>query len=119
MAVKITGLRELNAALKAIGKELPKEMTKLSREAADIVAPEAKSLAPALTGRLRAAVKAGGTQAGGYVKVSTPYVGPIVGGWPAHNIKANPFLFHALDNKTDDVIDHCQDGIADLIERLL
>lgn len=117
--VRITGLKELNAALKAIGRELPKEMTKLSKESAEIVAPEAQSLAPVLTGRLRGAVQAGATQKGGYVKVSTPYVGPIVGGWPKHHIKPNPFLWHALDNKTDDVIDHCQDGIADLITRLL
>lgn len=117
--VKITGLKELNASLKAISKDLSKELTKLSKEGAEIVAPEAQSLAPVLTGHLRAAVKAGATQKGGYVKVSTPYVGPIVGGWPKHNIKPNPFLWHALDNKTDDVIDHMQDGVADLIDRHL
>lgn len=118
-AVKIEGLRELNASLKAISKELPRELTKLSKEAAGIVAPEAQSLAPVRTGRLRGSVTAGATQAGGFVKVSGPYAGPIVGGWPKHNIRRNPFIFHALDNKTDEVIDKYQDGIADLIDRLL
>jgi hypothetical protein len=118
--VKIEGLKELRTSLKAISKELPKELTKLNKAAAELVSPEAQSRAPVRSGRLRDAVKPGATQTGGFVKVSgLPYVGPIVGGWPKHNIKANPFLWNALDAKTDEVVDKYQDGIADLIDRYL
>lgn len=120
VTIKVEGLKELSKSLKDISRELPKELVKLSKEAAGIVSPEAQSLAPVRSGRLRAAVKPGATQAGAYVKVSgLPYVGPIIGGWPKHNIKPNPFLFKALDNKTPAVVDVYQDGIADLIFRYL
>lgn len=118
--VRVEGLRELSKSLKAIDKALPKELTKLNKEAAEIVSPEAVRRAPRVSGKLAAAVKPGATTAGGFVKVSgLPYVGPIIGGWPRHNIKANPFIFQALDEKHDAVVDHYQDGVAELIDRLL
>jgi hypothetical protein len=119
VGIEVSGLKEVKAALKSLSDELPRELVKISKRAAEIVAPEAQSRAPVLSGKLRGTIKAAATQAGAFVKLSGAYAGPIVGGWPAHNIKPNPFIWRALDSKTDEVVQEYNDGIADLIERFL
>lgn len=65
-----------------------------------IVLGMAKGLAPKRTGRLAAS----GQRSGNPVQASVtfggpqvPYANPIHWGWPAHNIKAQPFLTTAVD----------------------
>lgn len=117
-SIKVEGLKKLSKELKAISTDLPKLLKVVGKDAAGIVAAEAKSIGPRRTGALVGHVVPGVNATSSFVKVSgLPYVGPIIGGWPKHNIRPNPFIFHALDNKRDAVIDAFQNGVADLIDK--
>jgi hypothetical protein len=76
-AVKIEGLREFNAALKALDKDLPKAVRLAFNAAADVVVADARPRVPRLTGaaagsirvastRTAARVRAGGSKAPHY-----------------------------------------------------
>lgn len=56
-SVKVTGIVELQKALREIDKELPKELAAGLAEAADIVARAARQKMPVKTGRAVASVK--------------------------------------------------------------
>ncbi len=117
-AVRIDGLRELSRDLKKLSAELPKELKAVSKDAAEIVADESRTLAPVRSGKLRGKVKAGATAKGGDVRIGgLPYAGPIVFGWRKHNIEPNPFIFTALDKRRDEVIEKFEKGIDALVER--
>lgn len=60
--IRITGLRELNAALKRADTELPKRVRIALNEGAEIVAKGAASVVPRRTGRAAASYKARSTR---------------------------------------------------------
>ena len=116
--IKIEGLKELHQNLKKLSDKLPKELKTVSKDAAEIVATEARTLAPVLTGRLRGRVKAGATAKGGDVRImGLVYAKPIVFGWKRHNIAPNPFIYHALDNRRDEVIARFEKDVNALVEK--
>lgn len=116
-SVKIEGLKELSAHFKKLSAELPKELKAVSKDAAEIVATEARGIVPVLSGKLRGKIKAGATAKGGDVRVNgLVYAKPIHFGWKRHNIKPNPFLYKARDKRVDEVIAKFQKGLHDLIE---
>ena len=49
---------------------------------------------------------------------SVPYAGVIHFGWPRHNIEPQPFLYDALDRRSDEVIKLYEDRITDLVHKL-
>lgn len=65
-------IRAVQAALKAIDKALPKEISKGMKEAAEIVATEARANTPKITGRAAASIKAKGAQRGAAVAFGGP-----------------------------------------------
>lgn len=79
--VRVEGLTELRRNLRQLGdKGLTTDLRDAHKGAAEVVASQARSLAPSRTGRLRASIRAGGTQTKGYVaggKKSVPYFGWI------------------------------------------
>ncbi len=115
--VRIEGLDKLHREFKAISKELPKELKAVSKAGAEIVADEGRVRVPVLTGKLRAAIKAGATAKGGIVRVKLDYAPPIHFGWTAHNIDPDPFLYDALDDRREEVTQIVNDGVRDLVEK--
>ena len=116
--VRVEGLRKLRRELKEVSADLPKELSKVGRDAAGIVAATAQQIAPRRSGRLAAAVKPGVTVGGAHVKVSNVvYAKPIHFGWRRHNIAPNPFLYDALDQRRDEVIERYRDGVAQVLAR--
>lgn len=116
--IRITGLRKLSAELKKLSKDLPKELKSVSKDAAEIVAVEARTIVPVRTGALRGAIKSAAVVDGGRVRVGgLPYAKPIHFGWRAHNIVPNPFIYDALDNRRGEVIAKFEKDTAALIER--
>lgn len=112
------GVRDLQRDLRAIDKALPRELNKGLRDALkDTVVPRAQADAPVRTGRLRASIKAGGTGSKLYVRSPLPYAGPIHWGWPARNIRANPFIQRAVEDRLDDVVDAMGDAVEELARR--
>lgn len=119
--VEITGLRELIVKCKAMDVGLVVEVKAIGTEAARVVADEAKSLVPHLTGRLGASIRTGSTQKGANVKAGggdVVYAGVIHFGWPHHNISPQPFLYDALDARRDAVLAIYEERIAALTERV-
>jgi hypothetical protein len=60
-----------------------------------MVAAVARGLAPRVSGNLAASIGMVAVDGGIAVDASAPYAGPIHWGWPARNIKAQPFLSDA------------------------
>jgi HK97 gp10 family phage protein len=102
--VKVKNLREINKALAAIG--VPKEAVKdAGKESGELVANEARSLAPVRTGALRDSIRVGATARGKITvlagnnrtsKSAVPYANPIHWGWFKRHIRPQPFFVTAL-----------------------
>ena len=98
--IKVTNLREINKALKAVGAP-NEEIKKAGKESGELVASEARGLVPVRSGALRNSIRVGAT-ARGKITVSAgnnrktksgiPYANPIDWGWFKRNIKPQPFL---------------------------
>ncbi len=127
IAVKVTGLKELRAALRKIDRGLAKEMTKAHKDLADEIVARALPNVPVRTGRLKASVRGGGTarqaigRAGG---AKVPYaaaihwgVGPRPGLRGPHNIPRRPFLTDAAARVEPQVVGRYATTVQDLIDR--
>ena len=118
--VQVTGAKELRRALKRMESDAS-DLTTINREAAETVATEARSTVPVLSGALRRTIKSSATRTRGVVRAGAhgiPYAGVIHFGWPAHNIKAQPFIFDALASRETEVVEKYQNRIADLVIRV-
>lgn len=92
--VRVSGARELRAALKRAGMEC-KDLTVVNRLVAQLVAHMASARSPRRSGRLAGSVRPGATTTAAIVRAggaAIPYAGVIHNGWPAHHIEANPFI---------------------------
>ena len=98
----IQGLAEVNKALRSMSKETRDSMKATHKKAAEIVIQGAKRYVPVVSGKLAASIRDGSTQRMGRVRVgsaSVPYAGAIHFGWPARQIKPQPFIYDALDDR--------------------
>jgi len=104
--IKVKGLRSSIKALQAIGVDA-KDIKSAGNEAGEIVAREARNLAPVRTGALRNTIRT--SKALNKVSVSAgnngrvPYANPIHWGWFKRNIKPQPFFVKALGITRDEV----------------
>lgn len=92
--IQVRGSRQLRSSLRAAGGDLA-QLKAAHKEAADIAKGGALGRVPVRTGKLRATVRATGTNTAGILRAGyarVPYAGAIHWGWPAHHIEANPFL---------------------------
>lgn len=106
--VTIDGLNQLRRALKSLEPEAAAGFRQAGYASATIVADEAKTIVPVLTGRLRDTIRAALIESGGKVRAgikSVPYAGPIHFGWGRRNITPQPFLYSAIDSRRDEVLD--------------
>jgi hypothetical protein len=113
--IKVTGLREFQAALKAMDRDLPKQMRLALNEAATVVIDYAKPRMPSRTGRARASVKARSSQRASRVAIGgnraawVPWLdfggeGRRKGRPPARPfIREGRYLYAGLRVKRDDV----------------
>ncbi len=115
---EIEGLREVQKALRDLSDDLKDSMKETHRKAAEIVANDAKRIAPVRTGQLAASIRAGAVRTGGRVRIGSggvPYAGPIHFGWPARRITPQPFVYEALDPRRADVAAIYADRLNQLI----
>lgn len=95
--VRIEGARELRRQLRAASDDLG-DLRAAHAEAGRIVEPVAKGRAPVRSGALRASVRSSGTKTAAVVRAGyarVPYARPIHWGWPARNIRPQPFVWDA------------------------
>lgn len=119
--LEIGGLRELQRDLNQLAKDSRDDMKETHQKAGEIVAAAAKPLAPVRSGALSATIVSAPTKRQGRVRVgrgqSVPYAGPIHFGWPARRIKAQPFIYEALDGRRDEVLEAYERRMNELIRK--
>jgi HK97 gp10 family phage protein len=97
--IKVKGYKEAIRALQAIGVPVA-EIKAAGSEAGELVANQARALAPVRSGALRNSIRV--SKALNRVSVSAgnnrsvPYANPIHWGWFKRNIKPQPFFIKAL-----------------------
>lgn len=123
LQIETAGLRELHRALKQAEPQLQKQLSRDLKDAAEIVAAEARSRVPSRTGRAAASIRSGSAMKGAYVaggKGSVKYYGwldfgsrtPVsgnarsVGPWKGsgQGPKQGRFIYPALTAKRDEVL---------------
>jgi hypothetical protein len=121
--IKVTNLREINKALKAVGAP-NEEIKKAGKESGELVASEARGLVPVRSGALRNSIRVGATARGKITvsagnnrksKSGVPYANPIHWGWFKRNIKPQPFFVKALGYTRAEVYDNYFKQIEKLI----
>lgn len=118
--ITIEGLRELNRAFRQVGSDAVGELKDVHLEAAKDVEQAARMLVPRRTGRLESTLRSSGTMRGARVRAGfarVPYAGPIHFGWPARNIRPQPFLYDAIDKRRREVLEIYQRNIEALIRK--
>ena len=121
--IEVRGAREFRRALKTLPKEYRKELATIHKKAVKPVVETAKTIAPRRSGDLAGSIRALGSQTSGRAAVgkkSVPYAGVIHYGWPAHNIRAQPFLTEALERRQNKVLEiwvKNQDRLIDKVWR--
>lgn len=130
LAVRVEGLRDLRRDLRAVEKDLGKELTEALKEGAQPVVSEAQDLAPARprSGRLRRSIKAYAVKGGVGVGSRLPYANvihwggttgrghvPGRGGSGSVKVTGTEFVRRAAESKDDEVLN----DIADAVDRLL
>jgi len=135
--IKVEGLNELRTSLRKLQdqtskKELQQTLKGELRDAAEIVATAARHRAPYRTGRLRDTIRPKGALrgtkvlAGGIRKVR--HAGPIHWGWPTRPnpakgwrggpIKANPFLWTALQARKGEILSNMERTVVKLTDQV-
>ena len=121
--VEIQGAAKLRRALKRAGVDM-KELSAVNRRAAASVAAAAKPrtpVGPGKNGHLSATVRPGATQRAGIVRVggkAKPYAGVVHYGWPARNIKANPWLIETAHDTENEWVELYMSELNRIIGRI-
>lgn len=117
--ITVDGLDDLRKALRQFA-DGANDLKATHADAAKLVESTASMLVPRRSGTLAGSIRSSGTQRSGVVRsggARVPYAGPIHFGWRARNIRPNPFLYGALDQRRDDVIARYERTMSDLIRK--
>ena len=125
MTVRVEGAQDLRRKINRLSdavdaKSAKSELKKAHLEGAEVVKAAALPLVPVRSGSLKATVRAAGTIRSGRVRAGfarVPYAGPIHFGWPARNIRPQPFLYDALDRRRSEVLAVYDDRVGALIKK--
>jgi HK97 gp10 family phage protein len=116
--IKVAGLKQAIKALQAIGVPAA-EIKAAGSEAGELVAGQARALAPVRSGALRNSIRV--SKSLNRVSVSAgnnksiPYANPIHWGWFKRNIKPQPFFVKALGITRDEVYQNYYKSLDKLI----
>lgn len=118
--LEIEGLRQLQKALRNLTDDSRNDMKETHRRAGQIVVDAAATKVPTESGALSASMRSAPTQRQGRVRLGSaavPYAGPVHFGWPARNIRPNPFIYEVLDGRRDEVLRLYDARISELITK--
>lgn len=114
--IEVRGLRELMSSLRTFEKDLGKAPETINREIGVMVAKTARGNAPHRTGRLAGSIHSSGLNP---VTVSTSLVyAPFVHFGSIHNPRPVPFLYNALDDRTDAIVRLYETRLAALCDQV-
>lgn len=117
--IKTQGLSKLNRAMVGLGNDA-EDNRELMFRLGQIVADEAKRLAPVRSGKLRDSIRPGRGKTKAVVRGgfrSVPYAPVIHYGWSDRNIQPQPYLLQALQNKREHVIAAFENGVRELTHK--
>lgn len=120
VGVKVTGLKELIAALHVSAIQMPDDVGSVNKSAAASLVPAARGLTPYRSGALAGSIRAGASQRKGVIRAGSatvPYAAVIHWGWPRHHIAANPFLTNAVKANVDTIRELYVDELQNLLDR--
>jgi hypothetical protein len=120
IAIEIEGLHKMRRALIKLDDAARQDFKQAGYQAAEIVVDEAKRLVPVRSGRLGKTIRAHKVVSGAKVsagRTTVPYAGPIHFGWARRNIRPNPFLYDAADNRVNDVMNEYFDQMYEIWNR--
>ena len=118
--VRVEGARELERTAHKAASELD-DLTAAHGRAGDYVAGVARSLAPQVSGRLAATIRAESAALAATVTAGgpgVPYAGVIHYGWPGHNIAAQPFLTDALAQAEESAVRIYAEDVDNIVARI-
>ena len=126
--VKVEGLDQLRRDLRKVDKDLPKEVGKAGKAAADIVAQAAKRRIPSKTGKTARAMRAKVSYGGGAVvfgNARVPYAGwldfggkrPRDRGISRTPLHEGRFVYPALEANRDRVVREYADAVDDVLRK--
>jgi HK97 gp10 family phage protein len=116
--IKVAGYKQAIKALQAIGVPVA-EIKAAGSEAGELVAGQARALAPVRSGALRNSIRVSkslnrvSVSAGN--NKSVPYANPIHWGWFKRNIRPQPFFVKALGITRDEVYQNYYRSLDKLI----
>ncbi len=120
IAIEVQGLHKMRRALVKLDDAARDDFKQAGFKAAEIVVDEAKRLVPVRSGKLGKTIRAHKVVSGAKVsagRVSVPYAGVIHFGWAKKNIRPNPFLYDAADNRVNDVMQDYLDQVFEIWSR--
>lgn len=124
--IEVTGMRQTRARLRAAGEDMT-NLRELHKGLADDVAKTAKTKVPVRSGRLRNSIRGNATQTAARIDAgnnrksgptSVPYAPAIHFGWARRGIRPQPFMYEALDDRRQDVIDAYNRQVRAMIRRV-
>ena len=118
--------KQLRKQLRSLDRSLLKDMKQANKDAAEVVARQAKIEVPRRTGRLGKAIGVLASQTKGQVRVgsaSVPYAGPIHFGNPRKKgrlgvIRPNPFVYAALDKRRAAVLEVYRGRVQQTVDKI-
>jgi len=119
--IQVEGGRELRKSMRAAGDKMH-DLKSLHLRLADDVSDTAKTLVPVRTGRLQRSIRGAGTKTFAAVRAGNnrargvPYAPVIHFGWALRGIKPQPFLYEALDDRRQEVIETYNAEVRSLVK---
>ena len=117
---EIEGINKLRRALFKLDDAARDDFKQAGFDAANIVVKEAQTLVPKRSGKLQKSIRANKIASGAKVsagKKTVPYAGVIHFGWARRNIRPNPFLYDAADNRVNEVMDTYLEQVFEIWNR--
>lgn len=115
--VEVQGAANLQRTLKGAARDVV-DLTGTNASAAAIVAAAAAARAPRRTGALAGSVRVTTTPNKGRVEFGVVYANPIHWGWPARNIRANPFATTALAQTQGQTVGVYERRVVDIVGKI-
>ena len=125
-AVRVEGARQLRREFREVGDDMS-DLKGLHKSLADMVADRAKQKVPMVSGSLQRSIRGSGTKTAARVRSgnnrksgpsAVPYAGVTHFGWPARDIRPQPFLYDALDDRRREVIDRYEREVRQIVKRV-
>jgi hypothetical protein len=120
-SIKVEGLDKLTRQMKTLEGDAVSLVKDLNAELAADVAETARRKVPRRSGALAGSIRSSGQAKTGVVragKSGVPYAKVIHFGWADHNIRPQPFLYDALDERRQHVIDRWSRELEKIVSKV-